>query len=815
MNELIQDVRFALRQMRRSPNFVVVAIATLALGIGANTAIFSVIEAVILRPLPYHDTDHLVLLKDAQDLENGGFLYKDYEYLQSQSKTLADSAIYYRNSGFSRVTLNDEIDPAFVQGAFVSANFFPLMGVAPEMGRVFSSDEETSQIHILVLSHSLWMHRFGASREVLGKTLRINGINSQIIGVMPETFQFPASDQQFWAPISTNPHWADPALTKMDANTARGFYARWQIISRLKPRVNLAQAQVEISTLFERLAKVDHDPNRSVGIKVAPLQVNPGENTWRVLIVLFAAVLFVLLIACTNIANLVLARGESRRNEMTMRISLGASRQRLFRQLLTESVLLAFISGILGLIVAYFGLHIALGFAPSGIPRLAETRLDGYVLVFTLSICVLSAVLFGLAPAWRFSRTAQALRSERDSTCDRNAKRTHGWLIVAEFALTVVLLAGAGLLIRSFVSVQGVNLGFEPAQVLTINVVPSSNSATSRNVLYNSLYERDLKVPGVQAVGAIDGLFETATLHDLGLRAIEGRSPEPKQQWTPLQWNSVRGDFFAAMGIRLLRGRYFTQEDSSGSPLVALIDESMARRYWPNENPLGKRFKGQDQRGKNDDWITVVGIVSDTHRSGLERSFVPHVYEPYTQAIDGDKTPDLVVRFAGNSSQLAPVLRNLAHQLDAGAILSSATSLDEQLWEQLSSRRFQTLLLTLFSLVALLLATLGIYGVLSYSVAQRTHEIGIRIALGARHGQVLRLVIGEGAKLAMVGLMIGLVSAGGMTKYIASLLFGVSATDPVTFISAGLLLMIVGLVACYIPARRATKVEPMAALRYE
>ena len=814
MTGILQDVRYALRQLRKSPGFTAVAVITLALGIGANTAIFSVIEAVILRPLPYRDAHHLVLLRDAQDEENGGFLYRDYEKLKLQSHTVEDSAVYYRDSGFSRVTLTGASAPEFVQGAFVSANFFPLLGVAPELGRAFTPQEEAARAHLVILSHGLWIRKFGASQNIIGTVLQINGINSQIIGVMPEAFQFPASDQQFWAPLTTNPYWGDPALTTIDPVRAKGFYARWQIISRLKSGVNIEQAQAEINVLFNRFEQAEHDSSRAIGVKGEPLRVNLNGNTRLALIVLFVAVVFVLLIAYANITNLMLARGTARQAEMAVRVSLGAGHARLLRQLFTEIIILASISGTVGLLLGYFGLHLALGWAPSAIPRLGETSLDARVYLFTLTIALFTAVLSGLVPAWRISRTASSQHSRGHGTKGK-LKPTRSFLIAAEFALTVVLLTGAGLLVRSFLGLESVDLGFDPARVFTVNIVPSKGSVASKNDFYNLASERLRVIPGGQAVGAIDGLFETGKLYNLGLRSIEGRPSEPKKQWTPLQWNSVRGDFFTVMGIQLLKGRNFTSEDNANAPLVALIDEDMARRYWPNENPLGMRFKGQDQRGKNDDWITVIGVVGNTRRNGLERNTIPHVYEPYTQGLDGDRTPDFVVRLTSVSPGISSELRSVVRQLDPQAVVSPATSLDQQLSSQLSPRRFQTFLLALFSLAALLLASVGVYGVLNYSVAQRTHEIGIRMALGARRGDVLRLVILEGTAFALGGTALGIICAAGLTKFMSSLLFHVTATDPATFGAVTMLLIMVAVAGCYIPARRAAKVDPMVALRYE
>jgi putative ABC transport system permease protein len=816
MGSLFQDIRYGLRSLARSPGFTAIAVLTLAVGIGANTSIFSVIEAVILRTLPYRDPGRLVLLADSQDSEDGGFLYNDFESLKSENQIFQDIATYYRDSGFSRVTLASTTGPLSVQGAFTSANLFPLMGVPSILGRVFTPEEERRKDRVVVLSHGLWMSQFGTSPDVVGKTLQIDGFSFQVIGVMPATFQFPARDQQFWVPITTNHFWGDPALTITDPGHSRGFYQRWQAIGRLKRGVELRQAQVELSTIFARIRQADNDPNRGEGVTLLPLRVTLSGNTRLAFIVLFAAVGLVLLIACSNVANLLLARGASREREIAVRTALGANRSRLVRQLFTESLLLASLSGCLGLMLVPLGVHSLIALAPADIPRLYEARVDGGVLAFTLGISFIAAALFGLVPAWRISGTIGPLNSfGKGIAASVVLKRTHRFLVVAEFAVATVLLTGAGLLVRSFLAVEAVDPGFQPEQILTMNVSVPGATAERTNDLYSTLLERVRALPGIQAAGAVDSLFDLGKINNLGLRNIEGHTPEPKDRWTPLRWAAVRGDYFQAMGVQLLRGRYFTAQDGPNSPLVAIIDESMVRRYWPNEDAIGKRFKGQDPRGKGDDWLTVVGVIRDMRRSGLERGPIPHVYEPYTQAIDGFRTSDLVVRVIGAPGALAQPLRAVVREIDHSAILSSVTTMEQQLSEQLSPRRFQTTLLTIFSLVALLLAGVGIYGLLHYSVAQRTHEIGIRMALGAHPREVVKLVVRDGAKLAVAGLMIGAIAATVVMRFMKSLFFGVASTDLATFVSVLILLMMVALLACYVPARRAARVDPTVALRYE
>jgi len=811
------DLRYGLRILRNSPGFTIVAVLTLAFGIGANTAIFSVIEAVMLRPLEYKNPKRLVLLADSQDPESGAFLYRDIMAFKSESRSFEDIATYYRNSGFSRVTLTSGGEPESVQGAFVSANFFRLMGVGPALGRVFTAEEEARRERVTVLSYGLWRRRFGSSQDAIGKVIQVDGLDSQIVGVMPPTFQFPARDQQFWAPLTTNRYWDDPALTtNIDPRHARYFYERWQAIGRLSPDVTIAQAQGETNAIFTR-SEPSFESNRVPGITLTPLRVTLSGNTRLALIVLFCAVSLVLLISCSNVANLVLARGTVRKQEMAVRTVLGAGRGRLTRQLLTESAVLGVIAGALGLVLASISLHLLVAFAPPNIPRLEEAGIDQGTLAFTLTVSLLAAGLFGLVPIWKASRTdlGDSLRAGARLSGGPSLTRARSVLVISEISFAVVLLTGAGLLIRSFLAVQAVDPGFQPERVLTMNITLPSGTLESRNAFYDAVLERVRALLGIQAAGEVDALFELGGVGNLGLRVIEGRPPEPKEQWTPLSWASIRGDYFQAMGTSLLSGRYFTRQDGPNSPLVAIIDESMARRYWPGQDPIGKRFKGQDPRGHNDDWLTVVGVVHDMRRSGLEKNPTPHVFEPCGQALDGDRTGALVVRTTGTSRSIAAAVRATVRELSNTAILSNVSTMEDQLAEQLSPRRFQASLLGLFSGIAMVLAVVGIFGVMHYSVAQRVHEIGIRAALGARPQDVLHLVLGHATKLVFSGITIGIFAALALTRFMTSLLFGVGPTDAFTFFAVSVSLALVALIASYIPARRAMRVDPMVALRHE
>jgi len=713
------------------------------------------------------------------------------------------------------VTIGGVVEPQPVQAGFTSANFFSVMGVAPILGRVFDEGEERRREPVAVLSHAVWERYFGGESGVLGKTIEVGGRAFTIIGVMPPAFQFPARETMLWLPITTNRYWLD--RPQRDNLHARGYYMRWNLVARLRPRATPEMARADLAAIAGRLAREDSDWNMGLGIKVAPLSVEIAGNAKLALLVLFASASLVLLIAASNVANLMLAQGAVRARELAVRTALGATESRIVRQALTESLLLVSWSAAGAVLLAAAAIRLLVRFGPADLPRLAETRIDGWVLCFTLGVSALAALGFRLLPAWRAGRNDPlAALKTGGRTAIAGRMRTGGLLAASEFALAVVLLAGAGLLLRSLREVERIDLGFRPDHVLTMHVgLPDGTPASRQIAFQNDLLARLRALPGIRFAGGINGLFELDQAPLNSLRVVEGREPE-RERSRPLTWTTVSGDYFRAMGIRLAAGRYFSDGDTANSPLVAIIDEGMARRYWRHDNPLGKRFKGQDARGRNDDWLTVVGVVQSARRQGLEQEPTPHVYEWSKQAGPASgPSRDWVIRTAGDPARFASLVRAAVLEAEPQAAISNLMSLGEQIESQTSVRRFRTWLLGLFAALAMLLATVGIYGVMSYSTAQRTQEVGVRMALGAQRSGILGMILRQGMVLATIGLGVGLIAAVALTHLISGLLFGVASTDPMTFAAAAVTLWGVAGGATLFPAMRATRVDPLTALRQE
>ncbi len=805
LETLWQDLRYGARMLIKHPGFTAIAVPTLALGIGANITIFSVVNAVLLRPLPYADADRLVFLWSAvpkQNIKERASAYANFSEWRDQNTLFEDLAVFDPTA----VTLTGVAEPEQVMSVRASANLFPLLVVAPLLGRTFTADEEQQKVRVVVLSHGLWQRRFGASPSVLGQTLEIDGVSSQVIGVMPEHFRM-GEDTPVWEPHTLMPNW--------EAQKAQRGTGSWRVVGRLKAAVSLAQAQTEMSTIAQRLEQAFPDDNKGLGVNLVPFYLQfTGSNVRLALWILFGAVVFVLLIACTNVANLMLARGIAREREMAIRMALGAGRLRLIRQLLTESALLALLAGAVGLLIVSWGIRALLSFSPPNLPRLESVAIDAKVLAFTSVVALLTSLLFGLAPALKISQTQSgaALKEGRSASGGISGRCLRGLLLITEFSLAVLLLSGAGLLLRSFSKLQAVDPGFDPARVLHVQLTPALNSTADQwRVFYQQLSERIAALPGVEAAGLTKEIFISG--NPTGMLTIEGASAEAAETARiPFRQDMISGGVFQTLRVPLRVGRFFNAQDNQGAMPVAIINETMAHQFWPGEEALGKRFKQGPARSPGP-WLTVVGVVGDMRRQSLERQpiaqiFVPHLQRPERRLI-------LLIRTTGEPIRLAAVIRNEIRALDKTVLVNGISTLESQLARAVAQRRFQTWLLTLFSGLALLLAAVGIYGLIHQSVALRTREIGTRVALGAQPRDVLWLVIGQGMRLALFGVGIGLLSAVALTRVLAGLLFGVTATDPTTFIAAPLLLLLVALLACYLPARRATKVDPMIALRGE
>jgi putative ABC transport system permease protein len=819
METLYQDVRFALRMLWTNRGFTVVAIAALALGVGANSAIFSVVNAVVLRPLPYKDPQRLVALwvglnqKGFDELEVSAPEFTDFRTRSSSFEKVAA----YSAGGFNMTGAGE---PERIQGLSATADLFPALGVAPLKGRAFTEDEDKSGSDgVVVISHSLWQRRFGGDAEVVGKTLTLDGQACTVVGVMPASFHFPDNDTDIWKPIAFDADLLGPN------NRGSHFLS---VVGRLKDGVSLEQGQAEVATLARNVGGENKTTYpRGLTALLRPLQDEVvGDSVRRSLYVMLGAVGLVLLIACANVANLLLARAASRRKEVAVRTALGASRARIVRQLLTESVLLSLAGGVLGLVLALWGVDLLVALAPAGTPRVEEVGLDARVVAFTFAVSLLTGIIFGLAPALHASKVDlnESLKDGNRAGAEGPKRgRLRGLLVVAEFAIALVLLAGAGLLLKSFARVQEVSPGFDASHVLTMRIVlPEAKykAYDGHRAFFSNLFARLRTLPGVEAVGANNLLPFNGSGGSRGF-LIDGRPVPPGQPHPEEQLRFITPGYFEAMSIPLMRGRDITERDTGGAARVAVVSRSMAERYWPNEDAVGKRFAYSGIRqGDKPDWIEIVGVVGDIKHRGLDIESKPEIYVPVYQPLFANRpTPPLslyvAVRTSGDPASLARAARREVMDVDPEQPVANMKTMGQRIGESVAPRRFNMALLGLFACVALLLAVVGIYGVMSYAVARRTHEIGVRVALGAQGRDVLRLVLGQGMWLALVGVGVGLAGAYAATRVMSSLLYGVSATDPLTFALVALLLTAAALLACLVPARRATKVDPMEALRYE
>jgi putative ABC transport system permease protein len=808
MQNFWQDLRCGARMLLKQPGFTLIAVITLALGIGANTAIFSVVNAVLLRPLPYPEPERLVkafLTNPAQGESNSTLGMADFLAVRERNQSFENVTAF----SFAAFTLTGGERPEEVSGAWVSADFFATLGVTPARGRAYQAeDERPESARVAVISHSFWQQRLAAEPQVIGKTINLDSTPYTIIGVMPESFHFALTPEAELWPVQVirPPRFRPPYFNRC--------------IGRLKPGVTEQQAQADLSAIAAQVQRQFPDSPFNA-MSTIPLMNSVVGEVRRALLVILGAVAFVLLIAAANVANLQLARAASREREMAVRRALGANRWRIVRQLLTESLMLAAIGGVVGLLLALWGIDLFRAFGPANLPRLQEVNLDGRVLGFTMLAALLSGLIFGMAPALQSSRADlnESLKEGgRAGTESRGRKRLRGLLVVAEVALTLVLLVGAGLLLNSFLRLQEVNPGFQPDHLLTAQIsLPPARYAEDQKIIafHQELINRMKGLPGALAVG-ISMSLPPNQLQISNPFGIEGYPLAPGQARPLAEEMTISPDYFTALGVPLLRGRFFTDADKAGAAPVLIINEAMARRFFPNEDPVGKRLQTGDP-SPNAPWETIVGVVGNVKYTGLEADETPTLYVPYTTPdwVSWSRRMYLVVRTAGEPLGLSSALRRQVRELDQDLPVINLSSMEQVIHESVKEPRFRALLIGLFAGVALLLAAIGIYGVISYAVTERTHEIGIRMALGARAGDVLKLVIGQGMKLALSGVAIGLVASFALTRLMKTLLFGVSATDPLTFAVIAVLLTGVALLACWIPARRATKVDPILALKCE
>ena len=817
MEALIQDLRYGFRLLVKSPGFTVVAIVTLALGIGANTALFSVIHGVLLSPLPFPEPDQLVTLHENKpNFEGGSISYPNFSDWRKDNHTFSALGLA-RTYAFSLTGIGEAEQ---VNGAFLSSDFFSVLGVNPAMGRTFARDEEhVGAGPVALIGAGLWQRKFSSAPDILGKSITLDGRDYSIVGVMPANFHLLIPgfrDADVYAPIG---QWSNPLLLERGAGL--GFHG----IGRLKPGVTIEQARADMEAVTRNLATAFPDADKSISAKLTPLKEQMVGDVRPLLLVLLAAVGFVLLIACVNVANLLLARATGRRREFAVRAALGASQGRVVRQLLTESILLAVVGGGLGLLLAAWGTRAALGALPAALPRAEQVGLDPHVLFFTAALSLLVGILFGLTPALK---TSQPDLHETLKQAGRGGSGTRHHaqdvFVIVEMALALVLLVGAGLTIRSLVKLWSVDPGFSPHHVLTFGLsLPPSMTRANPDAIRAAFHEFDDKVaaiPGVQAVSQTWGAIPLSS-DDEQLFWLEGQA-KPKNE-NEMNWAIdyiVEPEYRKAMGIPLLGGRFFTAQDNAHSPLVVVVDEVFAQKYFPHQNAVGQRI----HINRFTQLAEIVGVVGHVRQWGLatddQQSLRSELYIPCTQMPNDfvAMTPSgsaVVVRARDASAGLLDSIRHVSAQLSNQQVTFGAQTMDSLLSDSVASQRFSMILLVVFAALALLLAAVGIYGVISYVVGQRGHEIGLRMALGARRHDILRLILTRGGELAGFGVALGLAAALGLTRLMASLLYGVGANDPLTFAGVALLLTFVALAAAYVPARRAAKVDPMVALRYE
>ncbi|MBI3415457.1 MAG: ABC transporter permease [Verrucomicrobia bacterium] len=820
LENFAQDIRYGARQLRKNPGFTAVAVLTLALGIGANTAIFSVVNAVLLKALSYREPDRIVMLWTDNPSLNLGLhempaAPPDLLDWRSRAQSFEQIAAFRTRTA----DLSEQGDPERVGGVQATANLFLLLGVQPMLGRVFSADEEQpGKDKVVVISHGLWQRRFASDTNIIGQAVTVNRERYTVIGVMHPGFNFPRGAEMpaGYALMAQTDVWrpyAEKAEYWRDDDT-RDFIA----MGRLKPGVALAQAQAEMAGIAQREAETYPKSHAGWTIHLRPLALQVAGKTRPVLFVLLGAVAFVLLIACANVANLLLCRSAARRKEMAVRAAIGAGRSRIVRQLLTESVLLSTLGGGIGLLLGALGVQAILRLSPPNIPRLSETTLDGPVFLFSLFVSLATGIIFGLAPSWSASKVnlSEALNADSRSGTAAGRHRTHGLLVIAEVALAVILLTGAGLMFQSLLRLQAVDPGFKPQRVAAFDVGLNGvtyEDATRQRQFYREACKRLVKVPGIHAAAAISNL-PLGGVESLNPLFIEGTPPASAGK-TPFAENrKVTPGYFETMGVSPLRGRDFADRDTTNQPNVCIINETIARTFFSGADPIGKRLKMARMDEEQHLWFTIIGVAGDVRSYGLEVKPRPQVYTTVEQDTDNEMT--FIVR-AGTMPvvSLERAIRTEMKSLDPALPLANFRTMESLMVNAVARPRFSTILLGLFAAMAFALTVVGLYGVVAYAVNQRTREVGIRMALGASGRNVLALVIRQGMLPALIGLAIGLASALALTRVLASQLYEVKATDPLTFLGVVAVLLLVALTACLVPARRAARVDPMAALRSE
>ncbi|MCI0662938.1 MAG: ABC transporter permease [Acidobacteria bacterium] len=794
-----QDICYGARMLVKNPFFTLIAVLTLALGIGGNTAIFSVVNAVLLRPLPYVEPDRLVIVWGYHpEIGREEASLPDFADWREQSRSfelMAAAAV--RSYSFT-----GKEEPERLIGAAVTADFFAALRTQPVLGRSFLPEEDRSGApRVAVLSHGLWQRRFGSKTDVIGRSITLNGLDYTVVGIAPGHLQLP-DKSELWVPLAMDPG---------QAGRRSDFLL---VVARLKTGVNVDQAQLEMNAITARLEQQYPQSNSGWRTNLVPLHEQIVGNFRTTLLVLLAAVGFVLLIACANVANLLLARAAVREREIAIRAAIGAGRGRLVRQLLTESVLLSSLGGVVGTLLAIWGISTLAALGPRNIPRLSEIGIDGWALGFTVLLSLATGMLFGLAPAIQISRLnlSDTLKEGgRVGAAIGGSHRLRPVLVVTEVALSLILLIGAALMIKSLHRLMNLNAGFNRENLLTMQLaLPQAKYAADHQVsgFYRQLIENVRGLPGVLSATAVSPLplGGGGTFWSF---AIAGRPAPPPEVVMDACVLFVGDRYIEMMGVPLVLGRPLNELDNQGSPRAALINQTMARRYFRDQNPLGQQITFGDPQNSNTQWLTIAGVVADVKHRVMEKEVYPSVYLPQI-----NRAMALVVRTGNNPQSLVPAVRDEIKKLDRDLPVYNIRTMDQVLGSVLERERFTMLLMSIFATVALVLAAVGLYGVMSYSVNQRTHELGIRMALGARRRDVMLLVVGQGIKLAATGVVIGLAGAFALTRMMKTLVFGISATDPLTFSIIALLLTLVALLACWIPARRATKVDPMIALRY-